>query len=102
MINLISHKYKYILKVFPKSGSSTLKNLFLHLHWEELGFKKAPNLSNQYFHRVEHNLKDGKVNDDIFKKYKSYHKIYVVRNTYERVVSMYFNRYLDILREFII
>ena len=96
-MHLISHKYKYILQIFRKSGCSTLKNLFLNLHWEELGHKHPP--AEEAFHTGLSNRSHHYrcwTTDDIYEKYKDYHKIYVVRNSYERAVSMYFNIYLDI------
>ena len=89
MINLVSHKYKYILRTFPKSGCSTLRNLFFNIHWKELGYKQKP--LNEDNHLGNKHRSPVYWDDDIFKQYKHYHKIYIIRNSYERVVSMYFN-----------
>ena len=93
---------KYIIQTFRKAGCSTIRNLFYNLYGETaneterqrervLGHPPNRNLDyhyNDYFYIFR---------KDIFnKKYKDYYKISIVRNSYERVVSMYFNRFLNV------
>ena len=104
---LVNDKYKYVLQTWEKSGCTTLRNLFLKLHYDELTDKEkkfvdkneintdSPNGacdSNQFNH----------IHRELFPTYipdakKGGYLIFgVVRNSYERVVSMYFNRWLNI------
>jgi hypothetical protein len=99
MINLINHKYKYIMQTFEKSGCSTLRNLFLEVHFDEFSqpvqneIKKQGNLA---FHNVQYNHISKSENVFTDQAYKNYYKFSIVRNSYERVISMYFNRVLDV------
>jgi hypothetical protein len=107
-VYLVSDKYKYVLQTWEKSGCTTLRNLFLKLHYDELTDKEkkfvdkneinntdrpnGPCDSNQFNH----------IHREMFPTYipdakkDGYFLFGVVRNSYERVVSMYFNRWLNI------
>lgn len=84
----------YIL--FPKSGCSTIRYLFQQLHYDELNHKDKQYIQDKKqfsFHGLEE-LSYITTNMENIKKYNHYYKISVVRNSYQRVCSMYFNRYL--------
>jgi len=96
MINLINHKYKYVIQTFEKSGCSTLRNLFLKVHFDEFSESDKgiiTSLDDTAFHHNEYEHIDR--SDDAL-NLKNYYKFSVVRNSYERVVSMYFNRHIGI------
>jgi hypothetical protein len=110
----ISHKKKYVLQTFPKSGCSSLQTMFeylerdqyiprqLHLwpqHCDErqLRLQHFLNLPSMYFHYETIDLKDAvSVLNYDYSSLKDYFVISVVRNTYDRVISMYFNRFLGV------
>ena len=99
-INLINDKYKYIIQIFEKSGCSTLKNLFLKIHFDEFSEHDKSiitSLGDGAFHhnKYEYISRDDNILNRNWRA-KNYYKFSVVRNSYERVVSMYFNRYLGI------
>jgi len=99
MINLINHKYKYIIQTFEKSGCSTLKNLFLTVHLDEFSHfnkKEIKKLGNLAFHNNQYEHISSSENIFTDQIYKNYYKFSIVRNSYERVISMYFNRVLDV------
>ena len=99
------------MQTYEKSACSTLRNLFLNLHWDELKdqngvrYFKEPPSSNAY-HDTNYNhislerwISNGEYGykSVVFRKeYDDYFKFGIVRNTYDRVVSMYFNRWLGI------
>ena len=91
-INMMSHNHKYIIKCFPKSGCSTIRNLYINLHWNEMKQYDEKPIETD-FHNNYPRETDSVFWDERFKDYK---KIIIIRNTYERVVSMFFNRFLDI------
>jgi hypothetical protein len=88
MVNgaLYSPKFKYIAYFCAKSGCSSLRNLFIDMHKNELPENVQRNLTI-------HNAKDSfqlpdNVNIGPLKKY------IMVRNPYTRVVSMYMNKFI--------
>tara|TARA_B100000424_G_scaffold201526_1_gene158644 strand:- start:1720 stop:2451 length:732 start_codon:yes stop_codon:yes gene_type:complete len=78
----ISHSKKYVLQTFPKSGCTSLKNLVDKVHEGEL---ETINLRNA-----------SQVLNYDYSSLKDYFVISVVRNTYDRVISMYFNIFLGV------
>ena len=106
MFFYVSHKYKYILIMFCKSGCSTLRYLFTHLHFEEFNDNIFINNKNKYL--IEHVHTWGPynynhiINNHLHKdfiipdKFKHYKRICVVRNSYKRLLSTYFNQWLSL------
>tara|TARA_B100000214_G_scaffold115334_2_gene81410 strand:- start:542 stop:1321 length:780 start_codon:yes stop_codon:yes gene_type:complete len=101
--NLVSHKYKYLIISFQKSGCSTIKNLFINLHFHEFNWLDKTQILNKGESAFNYNDYDFmwewalKINDDNYKKLlNSYNKFIIARNSYERTVSLYFNRFLNI------
>ena len=92
MILLTSNEYKYRMVLFRKSGCSTMRNLFLKLHFDELPKNKQKALidyGEDSWHIIHMYINYGAEKND-------YYTYEVVRNTYKRVVSMYFNRVIGI------
>ena len=104
---LVSDKYRYILQTWEKSGCTTLRNLFLKLHYDELTDKEKKFVDKN---EISSDMPNGPCDSNNFKhihrdkfpdylsdvKRDGYFTFGVVRNSYERVVSMYFNRWLNI------
>ena len=95
---LINHKYKYIVILNTKSGCSTMRYLHQKLHFDE--FTKE---FQEYIKKNEetafHYINYGDLDVDEYKN-KNYFIFSIVRNSYNRVCSMYFNRFLNIAYEF--
>ena len=83
-MEIYSKKYEYICSYAAKSGSSSLRRLFLEIHGDELGFQKPDS-----YHDLEmfFPLPKGIVKKKVW-------KLVLVRNPYSRIVSAFFNRYL--------
>ena len=97
---LINDKYKYIIVTTPKSGCSTVRSLYQKIHLNEFPPHIQQTIDENSFHNnkyyyISHNLKDiEKV------EYHDYYKVGIVRNSYSRVCSAYFNQFLEIQYEF--
>ena len=78
-----SKKYNYIINWSPKSGCTLFRKIFLELHKEEL--KNKP---SNLWHDI--NI-DFPKTSNIIKS--SIPNIYLCRNPYKRVVSMFCNKY---------
>tara|TARA_A100001015_G_scaffold312523_1_gene417841 strand:+ start:992 stop:1705 length:714 start_codon:yes stop_codon:yes gene_type:complete len=92
--------------MFCKSGCSTLRYLFTHLHFEEFNDirfiynakKYGLNHVNtwtpyEYSHNINNHCNKEFIIPDKFKHYKC---ICVVRNSYSRILSAYFNQWLEL------
>ena len=120
MMILVSHRYQYMLQTFQKSGCMTLDKLFKTLHSDEFSGMVYTT------HPVSFGAKNVPIEDTFVKTtkditwrmdkgpylqgigryymqsyymqepYKDFFRFAVVRNTYDRVISMYFNRYLGV------
>ena len=89
----ISYEDKYILQTFPKSGCTSLELLFDELTSEQ----KLPNgvLKTCEIKTVNDFINFSPIFNKLVKS-DDYFIISVVRNTYERVLSMYFNIVLGV------
>jgi Sulfotransferase family len=81
---LYSKKFNYILKHRQKSGSSTLRKMFLEIHGEELNVELSHYNHSQTEFIVPENLDLTKVR-----------KLLVVRNPYSRIVSAFIDKYIN-------
>tara|TARA_Y100000310_G_scaffold330543_1_gene402400 strand:+ start:127 stop:999 length:873 start_codon:yes stop_codon:yes gene_type:complete len=118
MILLVSHRYRYMLQTFQKSGCMSLDKLFKTLHSDEFsgmlytthpasfGSKNMP-IEDTFVKTAKGIRMDkGPYLQDLgryymqsyymHKPYKDFFRFAVVRNTYDRVISMYFNRFLGV------
>ena len=118
MILLVSHRYRYMLQTFQKSGCMSLDKLFKTLHSDEFsgmlytthpasfGSKNMP-IEDTFVKTAKGIRMDkGPYLQDLGryymqsyymqKPYKDFFRFAVVRNTYDRVISMYFNRFLGV------
>ena len=82
-MNAYSKKYNYIINWFPKSGCTYFRRLFLELHKNELD-----NTPTNLWHSLE---LDFPIPEDI--DIDEIPKICLCRNPYNRVVSMFCNKY---------
>jgi len=104
----VNHKKKYVMITFPKSGCTSLEKTFNYLEigdlsnysdilnqkgsWEE---KRAKIFVISYIETI--NLKNKNAIDEFnFNDFDNYYIFSIFRNTYDRVVSMYFNKFLGI------
>jgi hypothetical protein len=95
---LVNHKYKYVLQTFAKSGSSTLRALFLKVHCDEFSESDKSMIAKRgeyAYHYVFYNYIK-RHNNILNIRLKNYHKFSIVRNTYDRVISMYLNQVLGV------
>jgi len=83
-IMVISHKYKYILATYPKSGCSVTRTLHLLLNADNID-----NIDN--YKEKHHGIHENFCLNKII-KYKNYYKILIYRNPYERFLSSFFNK----------
>jgi len=90
MIPIVNKKYKYILYYNPKSACSFYRNLFVDLHSDEL--KQQLGFQPTKKHLAKH-LKPAK-----YKLYYDYYKFSIVRNPYDRVISGYLNKCVEVSR----
>ena len=103
----VSHKKKYVLQTFPKSGCSSLQTMFEYLERDDYSPRQlhlwpqdCDECQLQLQHQLDisavtHNLSNaGDVVKFDFNAFDDYFIFSVVRNTYDRVVSMYFNIFL--------
>ena len=79
--SLYSDKYRYVIFYCAKSGCSTVRNMFLYLHNEEL--QKTPD----NYHQLDSFFP---LTADIH----SVNKFTVVRNPYRRALSMFVNKFI--------
>ena len=100
MFLLINDTYKFIILTFPKSGCSTIRYIYQKVHSCEFPQCERDAVTETSFHAWT-GLSYMSRNIETLRnpKYKEYYKVGVIRNTYERVCSMYFNRHLDIRYE---
>lgn len=92
----ISDKYNYGLVINAKAGCSTMRNMFLHLHYDEFTEegKARIDLSNKTaFRKIPNNMV---IRTSDLCDYLDHRKIVVVRNSYKRVCSAYFNIFLGL------
>lgn len=102
---LISYKHKYILITFPKSGCTLIRRSFLELNRDDDALKdcisslaKKNGLVNIAEDMLEQFIQLGfsLTPEDLKTKYTGYKIICVYRETYGRVVSMFFNKFAGV------
>lgn len=84
----ISHKYKFIFFAYPKTGSSSVRQI-LDPYSDIIAttYKKRTQDNPFYSHITAHETK--KLFEERGWDWNSYHKFVVVRNPYSRIVSLY-------------
>jgi hypothetical protein len=86
MIPIVNDKYQYIIYYCPKSACSFIRKLFYDLHHTE-----SPTPIEHEYHNLNVYFPYVKSKEP---QYKNYKKIIIVRNPYDRVLSMYYNKVL--------
>ena len=98
---IINHNYKFIIVLNPKSGCSTIRDMYIKLHLTEFPpteQKIVESMGEAAFHAS--NAFSYMLDDtDSLYKYKNYFIFSFIRNTYNRICSAFFNRYLNIQYE---
>lgn len=97
---LVNNYYKFIIVLNAKSACSTIRYLFLNLHFDEFlesDKRKIKKRGKKAFH---YNNYSYFIHDlDMLYNYEDYHIFSFVRNTYNRICSAFYNRYLNIQYE---
>ena len=88
---LISHKYKYIVFTYPKSGCSNVRILHLLLNTDNLEYVKDIEKLKEKHHDIGETLNKNKII-----KYRNYYKVLIYRDPYNRFLSGYFNNFIGI------
>lgn len=87
----ISHKYKFVFIAVPRTGSTSVRNALNAVSDVESVLKYQITENNPFYHHIS-----ASEIREIFKqrdwKWEEYHKFCVVRNPYDRAVSLYHHR----------
>ena len=83
---VVNDKYRYIMFYGAKVACTSLRNLYLAIHRDEMSDEQLSNLVSY------HNLNDV-CPFDPDKDYSKYYKFYISRNPYGRVVSAFLDQY---------
>jgi len=94
--NIVVHNSKAIYFPIPKNGSTTLKSILLN-NFPDFKSLKINNNSEKYLkYPSPHNVNYPFVKkDNILSDYKNYFRFVIIRNPWDRVVSLYKNKILD-------
>mgnify|MGYP003625076586 FL=1 len=92
----INHRKKYVMITFPKSGCTSLEKTFNYLEISDLSnYFDILNEKGSYIETINL-INSNTINEFNFNDFDNYYIFSIFRNTYDRVVSMYFNRFLGI------
>ena len=87
MLAIVNDKYRYIMFYSAKSGCTSMRNLYLDLHRDELSDEQLEALKGYHnLHLIQPY--------DLAKNYKSYYKFVISRNPFSRIVSAYLDQYV--------
>jgi hypothetical protein len=97
---IINNKYKFIIVLNPKSACSTIRNLYLNLHFTECTNTDQRLIRERKENAFHYNNYSYFAKDtNVLNNYKDYYIFSFVRNTYNKICSAFYNRYLNIQYE---
>ncbi|MEM7358253.1 MAG: sulfotransferase family 2 domain-containing protein [Pseudomonadota bacterium] len=87
MDSIVNDKYKYIMFYSAKAGCTSMRNLFIALHKDEMSEQQRGQMNS--YHNINELFPYDRDAD-----YSDYYKFYISRNPYSRVVSGFLDQYV--------